>query len=75
MLRPLEYQIPSQVGETNQAVLAEPELCSLQAEISKIGQNNFSTGRMLPQNINGYRQFRDRTEEFGAGCYVLLGKS
>ena len=35
VLRPLKYQIPSQVGETNQAVLAEPELGWLRAEISK----------------------------------------
>ena len=59
MLRPLKCQIPSQVGETNQAVLAEPELGWLRAEISKVGQNTFSTSPTLPQNVNGYRQFRD----------------
>ena len=59
MLGPLEYQIPSQVEKTNQAMLAEPELRWLWAEISKIGQNNFSTSPTLPQNINGYRRFRD----------------
>src|SRR5437762_6908335 len=47
MLRPLKYQIPSQVGETNQAVLAEPELGWLRAEISKVGQNTFSTSPTL----------------------------
>ena len=59
MLRPLKDQIPSQVGETNQAVLAEPELGWLRAEISKVVQNTFSTSPTLPQNVNSYRQFRD----------------
>ena len=63
-----EYQIPWQVGERNQAVFAEPELGWLRTEISKIGQNTFSTSPILPQNVNGYRPNPGLNRGIGAGC-------